>query len=441
MSSVIPGADFGRLTPPPGCRLVAGLCLLGFLLPTEIFSCSPRNLFDYYWFWTPATTTFVHHDLLSLLGGILLGWRRFIRAENEHGTVALVLWLGYVSFVIHGLYCLACRVILEYFNARLLTEPIHGLWPLVCLLFTYDAKTDPFAEVNLWPVPVSILQRSVPAIAVASCWLLHGELPLDVVVAIAVGFFVPELTLSESAHDAIESYLERQQAQPAVMWLRTQEGFCTRNAGFKALPKGGLAPPTQATEFGFAGSADLEDPGSSSSSSSADGFGGAGDQIVGYANAASSAVLGAVSSVVGEAAFGGATSVLDFTSSGNATSSSGAGMSGASNATGGVAGVAVPSPVANRGGLHGVGISQPGDNASQQLQAGAFADAEFLDDPRSRTDFLNPAPNRNVNEFLTPSATVKSGDPFLAQHPVFDENINSKDIFGDLGTSDNPFDL
>ncbi|CAD7922827.1 unnamed protein product [Amoebophrya sp. A120] len=440
MAAALAGAlDYGRLTPPPGCRVVLALCVAFFILPTgEILACSPANVFDRWWLWTLCTTTYVHHELFSLAGGLLLGWRRFVRAENEHGTVGFLLWLLFVSAVIHVVYVIACHLVFEYFDPRLAGEPVHGLWPLVCLLFTYDAKLDPFGEVLLWPLPLTVYTRTVPLLALFGAWLVHFDAHLDSIVAMLVALALPfELQLSDAAHDAIEAVLERHESVRAVQYLKGMEGFCTRNAGFKALGTSG-APATQANEFDFAGSGELDleagagfdvsnvlaGAGSSSSSSSS-----TGGHLFGNPATLSSPGKSA-SGVVASTAGGGPALVAGARPDAVGGSMLYPQQIGAASSSG----IAATSSTAA---LYAVDPRQQAPVAAPlPPPPGGFASADFLESDSTTAQVLN-------TDFLAPgpAAPPPNVDPFLAQHPVFDENINTKDIFGDLSTTDDPFEL
>ena len=154
MSSNLARADpRGLYDVPLGCRLLLCVCLVAHVAPTGLLECSPFALFTQGKFWTLVTTTYVHTSWLSLAFAFLLGWRRFVRVEHENGTLGMLVWFTWASFVLHLCYCLVCKFLLAQMDPALARDSVHGLWPIILLLLTTDARQDPYGEVVLaWPL-------------------------------------------------------------------------------------------------------------------------------------------------------------------------------------------------------------------------------------------------------------------------------------------------
>eukprot|EP00395_MALV-II_sp_L67-2_P000456 gene455-185_t len=226
---------------PLGCRVVAGICLFEYLFSGLVAECTPFGVFKEGRVLTLITASFLHTHYWSYCVASFLSWKRFVRLEQDLGSLGFLWWILQTSIALHFAYCLICHLMLGTMDPRMYHQPVHGLWPLLLLCFTFDAKRDPYAEVFLWPLPVTVYTRTLPLLALFGAYLVHFSAHMDGLLAVFLAVLLPERPFF-AVDEKVLDYFEKSEAS-WVLSVRGFAGFCRRNDGFKMLPTHGVTSP------------------------------------------------------------------------------------------------------------------------------------------------------------------------------------------------------
>jgi len=171
--------------------------------------------------------SFVHTHLPSLFFSVWLCWSRFACLEANWGTLGFLVWFFFVSLVIHGTYCFATLTVGTIFDPTAGTGEVKGLYPLIVANFVVSARESADAQVWLWPLPLHVSMRAVPAVVIALTWLLHWEAHYDVLVAYVLATVLPNVVEPDLARltDSIEKTAI---GGFVVSWLQGFDSFVCR---------------------------------------------------------------------------------------------------------------------------------------------------------------------------------------------------------------------
>jgi len=423
-----------------GVRCFLVCSFIGYLFSDQLFiACTPDAVFSNYYAITLFTSTYAYNSIFSLVGCVFIGWRRLVQLETENGTFGFLLWILWVSLTVHTIYVVLAFFVIAKWDPTIVSQPVHGVWPLLCATFVYDAKSDPLGEVKLWPLQFSLYNRVMPVLCVLLSWCTHMNYHLDVIVALIFSLVAPAspwFTIPDVSLHLLDTY---------DFWLlnriRDLQCFQMRQQGFRALPtytgSGARCPKAFNGVFTVDDAADAEFPNLDANEFSFDYSADA--RITGIKGEAAVAAVGSGVGVLSYT-FGADSTPIPCLSappgSGlaavNPNGHDSASMTGVSDQQSPRsqqqqemgAGVGAPLGVVGQDGTMtlsstaGLGLNHPGaDNKTTAAAAGTVVLTDRLgdSDEAKRYDFLTP---QRVHEF--------------------DLAAKNDDIFGDLGNED-PF--
>jgi len=157
-----------------------------------MFSCSLRVVFGRFGVWTILMSAFYRPfaggiSFLMLLLELYMGLTFFPAKERELGSCVFAVW-ALVANVAANLVFLGLMVALSVFDWRqFYTVSNTGLWPLLMVLLSFRALSDPESSTSLWGV-VLIPNKWYPFALVALFSLMNGIVMWNLFAAISVGY-------------------------------------------------------------------------------------------------------------------------------------------------------------------------------------------------------------------------------------------------------------